>query len=48
MDNESAFVNCMDNFISDSVAREKAGSAAGDFVHNNAGATERILSFFPS
>ena len=46
VDNESAFVNCMDNFISDSDVREKAGIAAGGFVNNNAGATERILSFF--
>ena len=46
IDNESAFVNCMNNFISNSGSREKAGIAAGNFVHSNAGATERILSFF--
>ena len=46
VDNEAAFINCMNDFISDPESRLKAGQEAGDFVHNNAGATERILSFF--
>lgn len=46
VDNEQAFVDYLDRFISDPESREKTGTAAGDFVHHNAGATERILSFF--
>jgi 3-deoxy-D-manno-octulosonic-acid transferase len=46
IDSDTAFANRMNNFISDSESRLNAGKAAGDFVHNNAGATERILSFF--
>ena len=46
IDNESAFINCMDRLISDSEICKKAGIAAGEFIHNNVGATERILSFF--
>ena len=46
IDNETTFINCMNNFISDSEIRLKAGRIAGDFVHDNVGATERILSFF--
>jgi 3-deoxy-D-manno-octulosonic-acid transferase len=47
VDNETAFVDCMNNFISDPESRRIAGAAAGDFVDKNAGATEKILSFFP-
>ena len=46
VDNEKAFANRMDEFISNPELRKDAGTAAGDFVRNNAGATERILSFF--
>ncbi len=46
VDNANAFTNRMDHFISDPVSRRKAGTAAGDFVHQNTGATEKILSFF--
>ncbi|MDR1098520.1 MAG: 3-deoxy-D-manno-octulosonic acid transferase [Tannerella sp.] len=46
IDNATAFTDCMDHFISDSASRHKAGAAAGHFVHENAGATEKILSFF--
>ena len=46
IDSDTAFAHRMNNFISDSESRLNAGKAAGDFVHNNAGATERILSFF--
>jgi hypothetical protein len=37
----------MNNFISDPESRRIAGATAGDFVDKNAGATEKILSFFP-
>ena len=46
VDNETAFNNCMNTFIFDQELRLKAGQTARDFVHNNAGATKRILSFF--
>jgi 3-deoxy-D-manno-octulosonic-acid transferase len=48
VDNETAFTDCMNNFISDPGSRRIAGAAAGDFVDKNAGATEKILSFFTS
>ena len=46
IDNEASFIDCIDNFITNREFRLKSGQIAGDFVHNNAGATERILSFF--
>ena len=46
VNNEAAFVDYMNDFISDPELRFKTGQKAGDFVRNNAGATERILSFF--
>lgn len=46
VDGEMAFVNYMDNFISDPELRKKAGAAAGNFVYDNTGATEKILSYF--
>lgn len=46
IENATAFTNCMDLFIADPESRHKAGTAAGDFVHQNAGATKKILSFF--
>jgi 3-deoxy-D-manno-octulosonic-acid transferase len=46
IDNAVAFTDRMNHFISDPGLRRKAGAAAGDFVHKNAGATEKILSFF--
>ena len=46
IDSDYTFANCINTFISDSELRENAGKAAGNFVHNKAGATERILSFF--
>jgi 3-deoxy-D-manno-octulosonic-acid transferase len=46
VDNETAFIDCMNNFISDPELRHIAGAAAGDFVDKNAGATEKILSFW--
>ncbi|MDR1381801.1 MAG: 3-deoxy-D-manno-octulosonic acid transferase [Tannerella sp.] len=47
VDSEAAFTACMNNFIADPVSRRIAGAAAGDFVDKNAGATEKILSFWP-
>lgn len=47
IDNEAAFTGCMNHFISNPASRRIAGIAAGDFVDKNAGATEKILSFFP-
>jgi 3-deoxy-D-manno-octulosonic-acid transferase len=46
VDQANAFTDCMNRFISDPESRRKAGMAAGDFVHRNAGATEKILSSF--
>ena len=46
VDNETSFTNYMINLISDPEQKKRAGKIAGEFVHNNAGATERILSFF--
>jgi len=46
VDNDKAFADCMNDIISKPELRETAGIAAGDFVRNNAGATEYILSFF--
>ncbi|MDR0698507.1 MAG: 3-deoxy-D-manno-octulosonic acid transferase [Tannerella sp.] len=46
VDNETAFADCMDNFISDPELCRIAGAAAGDFVDKNAGATEKILSYW--
>ena len=45
VDSFTSFSNCMDNLISDKELLKKAGTAASNFVHNNAGATEKILSF---
>lgn len=45
VDNETAFINRMNDFISQPKERAKVGIAAEDFVHHNAGATEQILSF---
>lgn len=44
VDSETAFAVCMDHFIADPELCRIAGSAAGDFVDKNAGATEKILS----
>jgi 3-deoxy-D-manno-octulosonic-acid transferase len=46
VDNATVFTDCMDYLISNPVSRRKAGMAASDFVHQNAGATKKILSFF--
>ena len=46
VDNDKVFAKCVDEFIANTELREKAGASAGAFVRNNAGATERILSFF--
>jgi 3-deoxy-D-manno-octulosonic-acid transferase len=46
VDSENAFAGCIDNFISDPELCRIAGAAAGDFVDKNAGATEKILSFW--
>ncbi|MDR2913519.1 MAG: 3-deoxy-D-manno-octulosonic acid transferase [Tannerella sp.] len=46
VDNEAMFVSRMDDLISDPELRRNAGIAAGNFVHNNAGATDKILSFW--
>ena len=43
VDNSPAFFHCMDNLLSDTAFLHKAGTAAGNFVHQNAGATEKIL-----
>ena len=48
VDNGIVFAECMDNLISNPDLLKKSGAAAGDFVRNNAGATEQILSFFPA
>ena len=45
IENMTTFTNCMDNLIADSALLHKAGEAAGNFVHNNVGATQKILSF---
>ena len=44
VDNKTAFSTCMDHLINNTEALQKAGMAAGDFVHHHAGATEKILS----
>jgi 3-deoxy-D-manno-octulosonic-acid transferase len=46
VDHANAFTACMDRLISDPQLRRESGLAAGDFVHRNAGATRKILSFF--
>ncbi len=46
VDNEAMFVSRMNDFISDPESRRNAGIAAGKFVHDNAGATDKILSFW--
>jgi 3-deoxy-D-manno-octulosonic-acid transferase len=46
VDQATAFADCMNRFLSDPESRRRAGMAAGDFVHRNTGATEKILSFF--
>jgi len=45
INSETVFVKRMNGFIADPSSRSKAGAAAGDFVHRNAGATNKILSF---
>lgn len=44
IDNEKAFFNLMNDFIENSPLRIAAGQAADRFVHENSGATDRILS----
>jgi 3-deoxy-D-manno-octulosonic-acid transferase len=46
VDDQISFINCIDHLISDQEQLRKAGAAAGDFVHQNVGATEKILSFW--
>jgi len=46
VDDENTFIKCMDDLINNTELRSKAGNAAGNFVHENAGATEKILSFW--
>lgn len=48
IENHTSFNKCMDNLISDTGLLKRVGSAANDFVHNNAGATEKILSYWNS
>jgi hypothetical protein len=38
----------MDNLLSDNELLHQTGIAAGDFVHKNAGATQKILSCWES
>ena len=45
VNNESAFINRMNEFITNPSIRNEAGMAAKDFVHQNAGATDKVLSF---
>jgi len=45
INNEASFVKYMNDFISNPSLQIKAGMAARDFVHQNAGATNKILSF---
>ena len=45
VDNQTSFSNCVNRLISDTVLLRKSGEAAGDFVHEKAGATEKILMF---
>jgi 3-deoxy-D-manno-octulosonic-acid transferase len=45
VDNREGFVKCMDGFLANPDERAKAGRAAGSFVCDNAGATDRILSY---
>jgi 3-deoxy-D-manno-octulosonic-acid transferase len=48
VNSETAFADRVNSFISDPASRRRAGAAAGDFVDKNAGATEKILSYFTS
>jgi len=48
VDGSTSFHNCLNRLTSDTVLLQKAGVAARDFVHQNVGATEKILSFWES
>jgi len=48
VDHWTSFRSCMDNLVADKALLQKSGKAAGDYVHNHAGATEKILSFWKS
>ena len=43
VNNSASFSSCMDSLLTDAVLLQSASAAAGDFVQNNAGATEKIL-----
>lgn len=46
VENETAFSTCMDRFIANQDQRRESGLIAEKYVHQNAGATQKILSFF--
>jgi len=48
VDAPSSFYNCIDKLISDTELLKRVGAAASDYVHHNAGATNKILSFWES
>ena len=48
VNDQMSFINCIDHLISDREHLRKSAFAAGDFVHQNVGATEKILSFWTS
>ena len=43
--NQQDFDTLMDRFISDSTYLQESGKAAGDYVANNTGATEKVMQF---
>ena len=43
--NQQVFDTLMDRFISDSTYLQESGKAAGDYVANNTGATEKVMQF---
>ncbi|MDR1722879.1 MAG: 3-deoxy-D-manno-octulosonic acid transferase [Tannerella sp.] len=45
IDGRQAFDTCLNNFIFNTIMRTESGDAAGAYVHNKVGATEKILEY---